>query len=727
MSNVCYAVRIPAVCGLLLLSGLGFGQVGRVQLPPPRQLPPTKIPPLVIVPAVKGWADLHAHPASHLAFGAANSGGTTLFSGLPGLGLAAANLAADVPDCRPSHFWDDADIVRSTLRTMVRNALDGGLDHGRSGSPSFQHWPHARSVIHQQMHVTWVRRAYEGGLRLMVASVTDNQVLGMIWNRHNGATRPSASTTVEFESARTQLRFITQWAAANSSWMEIVTTPADARRAIGQGKLALILGLELDKLTTVQILTLIRDYNVRQVIPTHLADNQFGGAAAYSDMFNTTNQYLTGGFMQIVGDPTVRFRFSRPQYLRYIEHSEPDDFLSWAAGFLTAGALGVGAVKPTKVSDADYVSTGYQSAVGGHRNRRPANEDELKRLFRTGVLIDLAHMSQLGQQASLRIATNAQYPVMNSHTGLRSGVAESERWMRVADADAMGRLGGVLGIGTVGDNDTAKIADEHGTEPNNYWVRLTGSNKEFLRAPRRPDVRPGASSYRYARISISTAGDDKRDSEGAWAVLELRGGTRLEFPLDPTLKGFGGGSMKTITVDLGRNITFASVLRVGIRHHTHSYFKDGLFRSEDNWNVGSFVFELLPDPVAAWTRDAAEWLDTMGGARIAFGTDFNGLEKQLPGLGTIQVRYPIDIVSRFAPTMRLAGGAVPAPLPQQRLGTKTMHLRSDGLAEYGMLPDFLQAVSQQPRGEEVVNAFFNGAEDVIRMWERSVVAKDRVR
>ncbi|HRK23276.1 MAG TPA: hypothetical protein PLX06_15760, partial [Fimbriimonadaceae bacterium] len=53
---------------------------------PPLKLPPnTKPLPGVIKPVlpteapVLGWADLHAHPASHLAFGAANSGGTTLF------------------------------------------------------------------------------------------------------------------------------------------------------------------------------------------------------------------------------------------------------------------------------------------------------------------------------------------------------------------------------------------------------------------------------------------------------------------------------------------------------------------------------------------------------------------------------------------------------------------------------------------------------------------------
>lgn len=728
-------MSVSITTAALLIAATGFGGSGATQEPPAKiQLPPRaqrpgniKLPPgTVLRLPLSGWADLHAHPASHLAFGAPNSGGTTLIAGLPGLRREDNTIATDLKPCSANHFWDDADIVRSSLRTAVRNAMDGGLPHGRAGFPEFFNWPHARSVLHQQMHVTWVHRAYLGGQRLMVASVTDNQTLAMVWNRHNFATRPQFDPNSDFESAKRQIAFIERWAGANSSWMQIVTTPAEARTAITNNKLALILGLEMDKLTTAQTLTLIRDHKVRQVIPIHLADNHFGGTAAYSDMFNTNSHFQNGHFIKVVGDSALRFRFNRPQFIRYIDHTEVNDALSGLFAMLTLGTIGVGAVKPTGISDAEYNALGYKSVSGGHRNNRPTNINALKTIFQTGVLMDVSHMSEVAQRDALQIATTADYPVMNSHSGLRDSFAESERSMRTSDAQTMSRLGGILGIGTVGENDIAVVANENSPDGQNHFLRLTNNEREWTRAPRIPHIRSRTAPYRHLRVSVTTGNDDKRNNEGAWAILLLKDGKRLEFPLDPKVTGLGGGSMLTLSFDMGRDVSFDQISRVGVRHHTGSYFKDGLWRDPDNWDLASFKMELLPDPVTTWTRDAAECMDTMAG-KIALGTDFNGLEKLLPGQSTIQMGYPVDIVQRFAPNMRIAGGAAPPTLNPQQFGARVMFFSKDGLAEYGMLPDFLQAVSRAPRGEEVVRALFRGAENVVTMWEKSVEARVRVR
>ena len=719
------AFIVPAV--------LGSSQGDRLKpQPPPVPVTPqvktstgVKVTPPPTAPELAGWADLHAHPASHLAFGAPNSGGTELFSGLPGLSRNADTLFADLPPCKGDHFWDDIDIVRSSLRTAARNGLEMGYPHGQNGAPTFSDWPHARSVIHQQMHITWVWRAYMGGQRLMVASVTDNNTLAMIWNRHQFATRPSADPNFDFESAKRQLAFIERWARANSAWMQIVTTPQEARNAIRANKMAIVLGVELDKLSTDQVLTLIRDYRVRQVIPIHLANNQFGGTAAYKEMFNTANHFLNGSFIKVTEDSDLRFRFKRPQYLRYAEVTEVGDFLSGLAAFLTLGTIGVGAMIPTPVDDATYAGLRY-ATTRGQRNAHPANETELKKIFRTGVMVDVAHMSQLAQVATLRISTAANYPVMNSHSGLRSGVADTERDMRTSDARTMARLGGVLGIGTTGDNDLAVIANEEPADKEKYVVRLTGSSREWLRNPRVPHVSSPATSYGWLRTTVSTGADDKRDNEGAWVVLVLKSGKRLEFLLVPRSEGLGGGSVITRTFQIKPAVRISDIAKVGVRHDTGSYFKDGLFRSEDNWDVAGLSVALLPDPVAAWTREAAHAMDVMGG-KIAFGTDFNGLEVLVPGHASIRIPYPVNVVRRFAPGMRTAG-AGPAPdLPQQIIGKRTLHFREDGLADYGMLADFLQSISQYPRGEEVVRALFRGAENVINLWEKSIAAKDNVR
>src|SRR5581483_846428 len=93
----------------------------------------------------------------------------------------------------------------------------------------------------------------------------------------------------DYASAKRQLDLIAKMVDLNSSWMEIAVTPKDARRIIGEGKLALVLSLEMDGLRPDQIARLGRDYGARHVFPIHLIDNGFGGTAANADLYNAAS------------------------------------------------------------------------------------------------------------------------------------------------------------------------------------------------------------------------------------------------------------------------------------------------------------------------------------------------------------------------------------------------------------------------------------------------------
>jgi microsomal dipeptidase-like Zn-dependent dipeptidase len=722
-----YTKTLPLAKGILALAMMGlFALSAMAKDPPLLKIDPTqlkdlnlKIDPNLLKAGVKGFADLHCHPAAHLAFGAKDAGSGRLIAGRPGMSISGSTLADDLHDCGTEHFWDDADAIRSTTRTQVRNGFDEGVPHGRGGWPEFKDWPNARSVLHQQMHTTWMYRAYQGGLRLMVASLSDNQTIGMVWNRHHLATRPAFDSNSDFETAKREAAFLEEWARANASWAQIVTSPAEAREAIGKGRLAIILSTEMDTLTTDQILTLVRDHKVRMVMPIHFANNQFGGSAVYRDAFNTNNHYLTSSFFSVMSDPNISFQLGKAEYLRYIDRPEPLSLEEGALAFFTGGisaaipaALSVGAVKPTVDTSVVYPTTG-----GGHRNNRGFNSGEFRRLLKEGVIIDVAHMSQVSQEGVLAATKSGdwEYPVLDSHTGFRNSGGD-ERGMRESDARTMASRGGVVGIGTVGDNQTATILEGRN-------LRLTGAGRESLQ-PRLPG-RDAGYTYRYVRVTITSGDGDagKRDHEGAWAVITTGSG-RQEFDLVPGRGGLTG--MMTKTFPLTTPLRLSDIRQSGLRHDTGSYFQDGAFRTEDNWDVKSVKIELLPDPVTAWAQEAASMLNTMGARGIALGTDFNGLEKQMPGLPTISITYPVNIVSRFAPSMRLYDGSVPPALNQHVTGSRTFDFRNDGLAHFGMLPDFLQAVSQTPEGEKVVRNLFDGAEEVIRLWEKAQVAKMRV-
>ena len=57
---------------------------------------------------------------------------------------------------------------------MVGSVLRQQVGHNTGGFPNFDGWPGWRDYTHQQVYVDWLRRAYDGGLRLMVMTAVNN-------------------------------------------------------------------------------------------------------------------------------------------------------------------------------------------------------------------------------------------------------------------------------------------------------------------------------------------------------------------------------------------------------------------------------------------------------------------------------------------------------------------------------------------------------------------------
>lgn len=524
-----------------------------------------------------GLADLHAHPASHLSFRASDDG-HNIFWGRPGLRLEDSDrtIASDLGTCNgDEHSSGDADHVRrETRKTVIRTLTQlNGFAHGMGGWPDFTGWPHSQSGFHQQMHIQWVRRAWEGGLRLMVASVTDNQTLSMLWTRGYqafGRTYPDPDPSYDYNSARRQLSFIRDMANANSGWMEIVNTPDAARKAIQNNKIAIVLGLELDKLTLDQVLKLADEFGVRQVTPIHFANNAFGGTAINIDVFNTSNWYLNGQFFKVKPDPNLSFRLPYPNLL----HAHSDD--------LAKG----GAVEPRQVPLNIYQGLGYDcsystsgSCAGsclGHKNEQGANIDALKSLMRRGMLLDLAHMSEASHSDIIPFAEKNKYPMMNSHTGLREPDqrAENERAMRTTDAATIATLGGVIGIGTAGNYKSNRPFFLKEGRP---LKRFTATSQS-LDLPL--DVVVSTESFNRIEFMIATSGDDLRGgNDNVHAFLKLVDGREVPLYHINNQKGWGNNSTNSKTFTLPSLIKRSQIQSIRLQ----TTFGGGTFG--DNWEM----------------------------------------------------------------------------------------------------------------------------------------------
>ena len=96
--------------------------------------------------------------------------------------------------------------------------------------------------------------------------------------------------------------------------------------------------------------------------------------------------------------------------------------------------------------------------------------------------------------------------------------------------------------------------------------------------------------------------------------------------------------------------------------------------------------------------------------RRAIGTDINGFAPQL-WLPAEDVVYPINAARQF-------GNSKAPRLAQDKLGGRMLSFKKGGIAHYGMLPDFLQALNQQPGSDKAMDALFHSANDVVAMWAK---------
>src|SRR6185437_9520356 len=121
----------------------------------------------------------------------------------------------DIPNCIQNHGGGlGAEIFINSAEHRIN--LDFGLGavildavrfrilhHPRSGGPKFRNFPSFLSGTHQQMHITQIRRNYDGGLRLLVALAVHNRGAEYLASKaKHGGIEPSTEREVVYAQVR---------------------------------------------------------------------------------------------------------------------------------------------------------------------------------------------------------------------------------------------------------------------------------------------------------------------------------------------------------------------------------------------------------------------------------------------------------------------------------------------------------------------------------------------
>ncbi len=382
--------------------------------------------PAAFHPPLWGWADIHCHPMAQAGFG----------------DVLAGHMHGPVEDlgsCLPLHGHEHTNVLRPVGMFLEHGRHnDGSLattgwtttTPGRDDEMGFRGWPAFNELTHIKTHQAWIRRAYDGGQRLMVALVVHNQMLATLSTFTQGRFEAQSDR----DTVEPQVQMLREFVVHNADWCGLATTPAEARALIEHNKMAFVLGLETDsingwvkftdfpqadtKANRDAIHTTIHDYfgylrslGIVQVNLIHLSDNAFGGMARL-------RRHVHGQFLAADGTHAAgRGRVHGPDARR----ADLQGGDARVEAVVDAGSRARG-----RRDHAAPAVPNVRAFPLGDRNTEGltvAGEEALKEAMRLGMVIDMDHMSELSSTKAHEIATKGiavgPYPLIAAHNGAR--------------------------------------------------------------------------------------------------------------------------------------------------------------------------------------------------------------------------------------------------------------------------------------------------------------------
>jgi len=671
---------------------------------------------------LNGFADLHAHFMAHEAFGGSLMWGKPEGAHKDALGWCTENHGPAGISISPE------------------------LGHLVGGYPEFNGWPRFTTIVHQQAHIDWIKRAHEAGLRLVSMLAVNNQ---LIPKRYGDVPGFKNKYPLDDKSAiDRQINAMKAMAARNSSWMEIALSSSDARRIIGQNKMAIVLGIEVDALGNWQLpkdlpaapdaarqtirAELQRLYNmgVRQITPIHLADNALGGCAVYHRLFDANNKYLTGQHYETEEgwSSGVRYNLAKDQ--------GQTGFIGAIARFVAYGG----------VFDGLFQESEQWKGKQSHVNKKGLTANGrilLDEMTRLGMIIDVDHMSQKSTDETLGLMEAKDYPVISSHTWFRelafTGSNETsnphklanESLKRADQVEKIRKLGGIvapiLNQGEIKSWGNGKVANDCAGSSKTwaqaylYAVDKMGGRGVALGS----DVNglAGQPGPRFGTYAAFTALEDevRKGSRRAQANAQTNG-----VAYKDTIKDYRAWRFESPgdLYNLEERLVWEAI----------AIYKSGTDPSKAE------APEIAPPQLPRLPWDNAKVVNFAKGFRAKQDSDLEGringvvpplmhtyyqqraafLVKQGTGVSDNaheETRRLHPIIKRIWARWEAMKGTQPK-LMRSAAGRRDFDINIDGLAHYGLLADFIEDLKNVGLTQADLKPLFRSAEHYVQMWEK---------
>jgi hypothetical protein len=317
----------------------------------------------------------------------------------------------------------------------VQNFLNYGqpaAPHDTTGWPKLTEW-RRDNLTYEGTYYRWIQRDWKAGLRLMVMSVNENRELcELMTNRRTTCDEMATVRQGIADIEQLQDYVDAQAGGPGKGFFQIVRNPFQARRVINEGKMAVVLEVEVSELFNCR--GSVPDSCSREIIDQGLNDLYKRGIRS-SLLLNKFDNPLTGvrfdgGPIGVLINAANRQSYGSFWSAETCTGREHDNTIEsgFPAGSAGLAALlsvfGVGAGTAPTYPPAPHCNTRGLTNLGGHT---------IRRMMKMGMIVNPDHMSQKAVDETLTIAEAHRY----------SGVISPHGWMDPGNWPRIWELGGM--------------------------------------------------------------------------------------------------------------------------------------------------------------------------------------------------------------------------------------------------------------------------------------------
>lgn len=321
------------------------------------------------------------------------------------------------------------------LGAPVQNTLNYGdpaHPHDTTGWPKLTEWGHS-NLTYDGVYWRWVQRVWMSGLKLMVMTVNENRVLCELYPRKHNSCNEMDSARLGFKDVyRVQDYADAQAGGPGKGFFQVVTDPYQARRVINQGKMAVVLEIEVSEpfdcrgwdTSSCDRTTVDREFDemyklgVRSSLLLNKFDNPLVGVRFDGGAIGVL---INGGNHQSAGSFWSAETCKGPLHDNTIETGAPE-----GSALFDSLLAQLGVTKGTfpTYPPAPHCNTRGLTDLGRH---------VVDRMIAQHMIVNPDHMSQRGVDDTLRIAEAHRY----------SGVISPHGWMDPGNWPRLWKLGGL--------------------------------------------------------------------------------------------------------------------------------------------------------------------------------------------------------------------------------------------------------------------------------------------